>query len=185
MNATTEKDTTTSTTVEQPVFHQIGDAAVATQKRGDGLWNHFAKYVDEVKPDSLSGEELKAKMSETLKHDEKVYRKMHPKTPKLGTIGAYRSAKSVILAAIEQGISLVDGEGKVRGKTEIEKQLKELKVEKTPMEKFRLMHSSLSAIASVLTDSAELKEAAQLVEDLYAKVRILAHDAAEGERQAA
>jgi len=85
------------------------------------------------------------------------------------------------------GVALCDGKGKVRGKTEITNEINEKKVEKTAIEKFRVVHTSLASIGDKLITLSELEEATKLMEDTYAKLAVLRNHLrdVEGESKAA
>lgn len=100
-------------------FSEIVTLAKQTEARGAKLWNSMVEFA--VGTGVNDAETLKA----TFKNHEKE-QKDAPKGVNLQSIGAYRSAKSVILAATTHGVQVMVG-GKVRGKTEVEKELRAMK----------------------------------------------------------
>ena len=74
-------------------------------------------------------------------------------TGKTAMPGHYRSNKSVLLGCEKYGIPVVDADGFPRGKTELEKAIKEAKSPKTPMEK------AMDALERMTKASDELDQA--------------------------
>lgn len=159
-----------------PSFTAAADAAVQLVKREGGLWKNLAGFVAtqvsamQQAGGAHTGESLREVVATTLADNEKEYANLH-KGVKLGSINAYRSAKSVALKAIECGVALTDAAGNVLGKTEVEQAIKEGKAEKTPIEKFRQSHTTLAAIADKLLTPMELLEAIKLLEETSEKMR--------------
>jgi len=168
-------------------FVQAADAAVATVKTEGKLWNNLAGWVASLTLIGSTGKERRECADTCIKQAADEYTNTHPKVGKLGDIGAYRSAKATVLSAIEVGVALCDGKGKVRGKTEITNEINEKKVEKTAIEKFRVVHTSLASIGDKLITLSELEEATKLMEDTYAKLAVLRNHLrdVEGESKAA
>lgn len=107
-------NTTTTTSVVS--FDSIGDACQKLAKAEEGFFPKLVAYVASLPADA----DVKAE----LKTAEQAYEKA--KGFKVGSYGAYRSAKSVICKALEHGVSILDDKGKPKGKTAIEKELAEL-----------------------------------------------------------
>lgn len=74
-------------------------------------------------------------------------------TGKSAMPGHYRSNKSVLLGCEKYGIPVIDADGFPRGKTELEKAIKEAKSPKTPMEK------AMDALERMTKASDELDQA--------------------------
>jgi hypothetical protein len=152
MNATT-------TTIS---FADIGSSLEKISKAEEGFYPKLASYVHQLVTAGKDAEGIKA----TLKEDEKAYEKA--KGFKASSVGAYRSAKSVILKAVENGVSLVDDKGKALGKSALEKAIAECgdedaKASKTPEEKcmialatFRSCYSSIDSPDAVKRLAIEL-----------------------------
>jgi hypothetical protein len=87
----------------------------------------------------------------------------------IGKNSTYRVAKGVIVNALAKGVALLDADGKPRGKTDIEDQLKAAKVKKSAADRFKIVMASANTIADELTD-AECISAAALANDLLNKV---------------
>lgn len=79
---------------------------------------------------------------------------------------AYRSAKSVIVTAVSMSISLVDAEGKYKGKTELEKEIKEGKPGKPEFEKFKGAMNTATLIFGKLDTLDDVRNAKELVRQL-------------------
>lgn len=107
---------TTTTTSVAVSFSAIGDACQKLAKQEEGFFPKLVSYVSALPVDA----DVKA----DLKAAEQAYEKA--KGFKVGSYGAYRSAKSVICKALEHGVAIVDDKGKPKGKTAIEKELAEL-----------------------------------------------------------
>lgn len=153
-------------------FTAAADNAIAIEKKSGGLWNNLAGWVGtEVVPFiTAEGEEVKDLVKVAIATAEQEYATAHPKASKLSEVGAYRSAKSVVIKACSLGVPLTN-EGKVRGKSEVEADINAKKAEKTPMEKYRGTASVLASIGDTLLTPDELKEAIALLEEQATKLR--------------
>lgn len=99
---------------------------------------------------------------------EKAYKK---ETGDKSMPGAYRSAKSVITKAITFDVELLNEDGTPRGKTEVEKDIKELQAVKTNVEKIDgLLETVSKLIDSAKSEGESLAGVAQTLTDLYKKV---------------
>lgn len=107
-------------------FADVAKCAQDMVKRGADLWNTAVLFATSTLSDSIKsaatdeGKALKAAWQE----HEAGYKKEHDVN--LNTIGAYRSAKSVVSAAARYGVPLLD-KGKPRGKTEVEGAIKDVR----------------------------------------------------------
>lgn len=88
---------------------------------------------------------------------------------KMGENSTYRVQKGIIVAAIAKGIKLVDADGKPRGKTDIEDELKEGKAPKSAIDKFKIAMNTAGALADQLAAHDRIMAAA-LVQDLLKAV---------------
>lgn len=129
-------------------FDKAADAAVSMQKKGTGMFGNLVMFVSEkaethcvVHKDDLAA---------MFKEREAIYQKEHKNAPSLGSVGAYRSAKSVLLSAVEYSIPIKEINGKPRGKTDIEKDIKDAKAPKPDIEKFYTAMSTASNVADKL-----------------------------------
>lgn len=59
---------------------------------------------------------------------------------------AYRSAKSVVCSAKEYGVSLLNHDGSPKGKTEVEKEIKEAKADKSTDDKIAALASTIARL---------------------------------------
>jgi len=133
-------------------FAKSVDAFVAVEKKGAGAFGtlvEFAYNVVRELPSATAADVLKS----TIKSEENAYRVAHPKLDAMPT--SYRSAKSVVLAAVKAGVSLIREDGTFKGKTELEKECKEGKSDKTPVEKFTI---AMNTATNVFADCATLEE---------------------------
>lgn len=152
-------------------FTSAADAAIASEKKAGNLWLNLAGWVaTEIAPMVQGKEDARELVKGAIDNAQEGYAEAHPKAKKLSEIVAYRSAKSVVLKAIECKITLVNDNGKVKAKSEVEAEIKEGKEEKTPIEKFRIVSTSLASIADNLLTESELLEAIMVLNDMKNKL---------------
>lgn len=138
-------------------FEKAAGAAMSMVKKGEGMFGFLVQFVVATMANATCKEEERADvLKEEFKDNENAYAKAHEKQPKLSTVGSYRSAKSVLVQAVEKHVVLLDGKGKPRGKTDIEKELKELKEEKNPLEKFRTAMHTATNVADKLENDTDV-----------------------------
>lgn len=103
-----------------------------------------------------------------FKAQELEYENQHKVQPK--SFSAYRSAKSVALSALKNGIELhVDG--KPRGKTEIEKAIKDAKADvKSAFDKWQQMFERLNDQTNALIFEEDVRVAYQATDKLLKKL---------------
>ena len=84
---------------------------------------------------------------------------------------AYRSSKSVVCKAVRLGVELLDESGKARGKTEVEKECKELEGgDKSNVDKITTMLGTVSTLIDKARDEGEdLRTVQALLADLHSK----------------
>lgn len=129
-------------------FSEIVTLAKQSEARGAKLWNSMVEFA--VSTGTNDAEALK----DTFKNHEKA-QKDAPKGVNLQSIGAYRSAKSVILSATKHGVQIMVG-GKVRGKTDVEKELRSLK---EPEAAIATIQRSIELAAKKIADLTEKDDA--------------------------
>jgi hypothetical protein len=143
-------------------------------KKGEGLWGLLCLFAHDTRGVDANGKDLKMD-GETLKavftSNEKVASKdMRTDMNKNST---YRVAKGILIAAVEADLSLVDSDGKPRGKTDLENELKDLKEKKSHLEKFQSAIASAAKQVDKL-DPADLPTAyllaKQVADDLAALI---------------
>lgn len=136
-------------------------AVVASESKASNFWQSLVLFVMDEKPaskDALKGAFEREEKAQTVTKK------------KLSTFGAYRSAKSVITSALVYDVALMDGE-KVRGKTEVEKDIKAMKAnDKTELDKFKATLNTANAIGIKLETEADLSEAFVLADGLARKL---------------
>ena len=94
--------------------------------------------------------------------EEASYRTEHPKMESFPT--AYRSAKSVIMAAVLAGVSLVDEQGKPLGKSALEAATKEAKGDtKSEFDKFSSTLSTAQNIFAKIDTLEDIRKCKALV----------------------
>lgn len=148
-------------------------AVVAIEAKGSNFWQNLVLFVADVKPAD------EAALKVAFGHEEK---QQTVTKKKLSTFGAYRSAKSVIFAALKCDVALMDGE-KVRGKTEVEKDIKAAKADgKTELDKFKSAMNTATLIAIKLEGKDAYAEAFMLSKALTDKLAELLKEAVAAEK---
>jgi hypothetical protein len=71
----------------------------------------------------------------------------------LQSSGAYRSNKAVILGAIKLGVALRNEDDSIRGKSEVEKEIKSLKEKETPLASIKRLCTQLEGKIKELSDN--------------------------------
>jgi hypothetical protein len=112
--------------MEKVTFEQVGNAAQEMITRGETLWVKMVSFALTALPAAIKAapDDRKA-LSEAFQQHEAEYKEKH-ENANLNAIGAYRSAKSIIGAAAHYKVPLVE-KGKVRGKSEVEKAIKDVR----------------------------------------------------------
>lgn len=140
------------------------EVAARMQRNGVSLWGSLAvalaQYVDTKDVDGAKA---------CIKVGEDEYVQAHPKGAKPSELSAYRSAKSVALAAVKGCIALVDEAGKARGKTEVEGDIKAGKDEKTPIQKLSHTLKTMEALVQQC-EGADYAEARKMIAETYARL---------------
>ena len=95
-----------------------------------------------------------------LKANESAYKVAHPRVTEFPP--AYRSAKSVILSAIKAGICLKDENGKLKGKTALEQEIKEGKEVKSELQKFQSSIDTAAKIFAKIDNLGDIRQAKAL-----------------------
>lgn len=152
-------------TVAENLGHLIVDSLNAylqgEKKQGNGygkLIQFAAECINGIE-DTKKAEVLK----NTLQAAEGEY-KIGMKVERMPA--AYRSAKSVIVTAVSMSICLTDAEGKYKGKTELEKEIKEAKPGKPEFEKFKASMNTATLIFGKLDALDDVRNAKELVRQL-------------------
>lgn len=149
-------------------MHALFKSAVTTaksmDKKGTSMWEDLANY-------SLSIEGDEANLDKQFKAEERL--SIVEVKYEMDKNSTYRAIKSVLKKARRLDVKLVDENGKVRGKTDVEKECKALedgdKSDKPAIDKFKAVMNT----ANTLADKLEAKDAvmaAALVQDLLAKL---------------
>jgi hypothetical protein len=90
---------------------------------------------------------------------------------KMGENSTYRSIKSVLCTAVGLGVVLIDSAGNLKGKSEVEAEIKALKNDKTELEKFKSAIETATHIKDKLLPNERLI-AAGLVDDLLKTMKM-------------
>lgn len=151
-------------------FQKAGEAAVSVQKKGAGMYGLLVFFLVDINPTHASGSSVKETCAKVFKACEKAFAQENPKAEKLGSIGSYRSAKTVLLQAVEYGVQVLDANGKPRGKTEVEKELAAMKEPKTSMDKFKAAMTTADKMVDDLVGTSELALAYSLAKTLHDKL---------------
>lgn len=140
-------------------YESAAKAVKSISGKTGSLWEnlvHFAVSVDPTDPmkDAFKAQEREA--SATMKVE-------------MAKNSTYRVQKGLIVNCVAKGISLVDSDGKPKGKTDLEGELAATKVKKSAADRFKIILNSANTVADELSDH-ECITAAALVNDLLNKV---------------
>jgi hypothetical protein len=142
-------------------FETVAKAAKTINGKAGGLWHAMVLFQQDYA--SLDKDQLKVTIKGQEQEANAALR------IKIGENSTYRVVKGVILSAVELGISLINKHGKVRGKTEVEADIKEVKGEKSAVDKFKSTLSTANSIADKLL-TGDLPVSAGLVKELFDKL---------------
>lgn len=160
-------------------FENAAASAIQAQKKESNLWSNLAGYIGEL-AQFHDVENVKS----VLKNREKEYSDLHK--VKLSTIGAYRSAKSVAFKAVSLGVALLNDNGDARGKTEVEKDIKDSKEDKPVIDKIQSTCNTLNALLEQLDNVDDARMALIMIDQLRDKAGVaIGVLLAEDEQQAA
>jgi hypothetical protein len=87
----------------------------------------------------------------------------------MGENSTYRVVKNLLVNCVAKGVSIVDANGKLKGKTELEKELALLKEEKSAIEKFKATMGTAEKIAAQL-DARDIPNALAMIKSLMDSV---------------
>lgn len=146
-------------------FDTAAKYAVDSEKKAGNLWNNLAGYIGEL-AQFHDVENVKS----VLKNREKEYADLHK--VKLSSIGAYRSAKSVAIKAVSLGVALLNDNGDARGKTEVEKDIKDNKEDKPVIDKIQSTCNTLNSLLDQLADIDEARMALIMIDQLRDKAGV-------------
>lgn len=172
--------TVTMTTVDTD-FEAAFKASRNVDKEGGKVWDGVVKFAQTSKLMFMVDEKhRKARFEE----EEERVETAHKQSPK--EFGAYRTAKSVCLSAIKYKVALFDGEGKVRGKTAVEKDLKAAKAsEKPAIDKWQATFNSLNSLTNDLEGLEDLNVAFTNIDALRNKLAEMVRNEMESKKLAA
>jgi hypothetical protein len=149
-------------------FAKSVDAFVATEKKGANAFGSLVEFAVSVLKEVASSDakNVAIVLGNTIDTAEKEYRTENPKLENMPT--SYRSAKSVIMSAVKNGVSLVDENGKSKGKSELETDTKEAKGDsgKTELQKFTSTMTTAASIFAKLDTLSDVQQAKELVKQL-------------------
>lgn len=152
------------------LFAAVVKEALAVQTKTGGLWVAMVYFA-------ISNEVYKAGDYDEMKAEFASHEKLtkESKDVALQKIGAYRSAKSVVMASMEYGVNLVDKNGAVRGKTEVEKDIREQRSEETtPLQRFQTSVNRATGQMDKVKDAQEIAAAYVLAKQLFQHAELLA-----------
>ncbi|HEY9815113.1 MAG TPA: hypothetical protein V6D20_04805, partial [Candidatus Obscuribacterales bacterium] len=138
--------------------------------KGAGLWNSLVNFcIESGKHSSKGVKELKGAFTQ----EEKAADKDHK--VKMGENSTYRVCKSVLTKAAALDISLVDADGKVKGKTAVEQEIAAHAEEKSNYEKFKSSMNTATVLAAKVVEDGDVSEvggALLLVQELWAELEM-------------
>lgn len=146
-------------------FETAAKYAIDSEKKAGNLWNNLAGYIGEL-AQFHDVENIKS----VLKNREKEYGEINK--VKLSTIGAYRSAKSVALKAVSLAVNLLNENGEARGKSEVEKDIKDNKEDKPVIDKIQSTCNTLNALLDQLADVDDARMALIMIDQLRDKAGV-------------
>jgi hypothetical protein len=144
------------------LFVESINAYVAGEKKASNAFGKLIEFADVVTcaiEDSKRLDVLKSMTKTGEDEFKKASKEMHMPA-------AYRSAKSVITTAVALSIALKNADGKYKGKTELEKEIKEGKVGKSEFEKFKSSMNTATLIFGKLDALDDVRNAKELVRQL-------------------
>lgn len=117
-------------------FTEVVKICVNLKTQGAGLWSAMVLFAVASLADAIKAAPSEDPQGKTLKEgfrDREAEVKKEKDGLVLNSIGAYRSAKSVISAAARYNVPLLGEKGVVRGKTEVEEAIAQLREKSTPL----------------------------------------------------
>jgi len=146
-------------------FEMLVAEAKLEQKKGVNVWTHMVRFASfDVAP--LNEEGLKA----AFKVQEQKYKEQGVNLPELGS---YRSSKSVVVTAVKLGIAIMVGD-KVRGKTEVEKDIKALKEKEQPIDTIKRAFTLIGKKIGECNSVEEANTIYMLAKDAFAQAEAFA-----------
>jgi hypothetical protein len=152
------------------IFAKSLDSYIAADKRNLNAFGTLVTFAQEqvtAAPADVASNaaKLSAVLKNAIADNEAEYRKANPKLAEFPT--NYRTAKSVILSAVKAGVSLVDADGKSKGKSALEKEVADGKADTKPeIEKFTSTMATAAAIFAKLDTLSDVQKAKELVRQL-------------------
>jgi hypothetical protein len=142
-------------------FQKAAAAVKTLNSKGNSMWGALVAFALDASTNGASA----------LKDNFKIEERLAAATMRveMGKNSTYKVAKSVIVRATEMGIPLVDKDGKARGKTDVEADIKLGKEEKSASEKFKVAMNTATSIAAKL-EAKDIPVAAGLVKELLEKI---------------
>lgn len=138
---------------------------------GDNAFGKLIMYaVASLQAEAYTGmtaENAADALSGQLKAEEKQAKKDSKES---ALPAAYRSAKSVVVKAVRYNVSLTDEKGKPKGKTQLEKELKEFGEEKPTLEKLTHVMSTAYSLVNKLDNLPDVQAAKLLVAQLAEQI---------------
>lgn len=149
-------------------FDQVAKAATDLQQRGANLWTLSVTFAVTAMTAAIktAHEDEGEALRDAWKLHEAQYKSSNEVN--LNTIGAYRSAKSVISAAARYNVPLVEKD-KVRGKTEVEKAIDAVREKQSAAATIQRSLTTVDNKLAEVTKSNELAAVYLLIDALHKK----------------
>lgn len=145
-----------------PQFDKAVSGYVSVDNKASSAFGALVDFahavIKEVAGDS---EAISSVLKNAINGQEREYRVSHPKLKEFPT--AYRSAKSVISAAVKAGVSLVDADGAIRSKSELERLTKEGKEKKPAVVRFETLLTNAGNVFAEVDALDEVRQCKVLV----------------------
>jgi len=145
-------------------FEMLVAEVKAEQKKGVNVWTHMVRFV----ACDVGGDEEAVKAA--FKAQEADYKDKGINLPEMGS---YRSSKSVCCTAVKLGIALLVGD-KVRGKTEVEKDIKALKEKELPIDTIKRAFTLIGKKIGECNSVEEANTIYMLAKDAFAQAEAFA-----------
>lgn len=147
-------------------FEMLVAEAKLEQKKGSNVWTHMVRFA--VMDVSLvDGADA---LKDAFKAQEQKYKEQGVNLPEMGS---YRSSKSVVVSAFKLGVPVMVG-GKVRGKTEVEKDIKALKEKEQPIDTIKRAYTLIGKKIGECNSVEEANTIYMLAKDAFAQAEAFA-----------
>lgn len=146
-------------------FEMLVAEAKLEQKKGVNVWTHMVRFA--VLDVPRTGDDV---LKDAFKAQEQKYKEQGVNLPEMGS---YRSSKSVVMSAFKLGVPVMVGD-KVRGKTEVEKDIKALKEKELPIDTIKRAFTLIGKKIGECNSVEEANTIYMLAKDAFAQAEAFA-----------